>query len=97
MNGGTQTAAVIQNFSGSVSGSGNGDGTISFQIMLPTLSILDSIRVRITQPVDALLADSRTDWFLNNDWDRYTYYSISQAVTASPVRKLFRSRRFESA
>ncbi|HEY8068828.1 MAG TPA: hypothetical protein VIF38_08035 [Burkholderiales bacterium] len=84
INGGTQTAAVIQNFSGSVSGSGNGDGTISFQVKLPTLSIFDSIRIRITQPVDALLADSRTDWFLSNSWDRYTYYSVSQTVTANP-------------
>ncbi len=79
--GGATTTAVIQNFTGSVSG---GSATISFQVKLPLLSIGNSVRVRITHPVDALPADTRTAWFVNNDWDRYTYYGVSPAVTETP-------------
>ncbi len=83
VNGGTYTPAVVQNFSGSVSG-GTGSATISFQVKFPLLSVFDTVRVRITHPVDALLADTRTAWFLDNGWDRYSYYAISQATAASP-------------
>jgi hypothetical protein len=40
--------------------------------------------VVIPQPSDALLADTRTAWWINNGWDRYTYYGVSQASTHDP-------------
>jgi len=83
VNGGAYSAASVQNLTGSVNG-GTGTATISFQVNLPPLSIADTVKVRITHPKDALLADTRTAWFLNNGWDRYTYYAISTATTASP-------------
>jgi len=33
---------------------------------------------------DALLADSRSAWYLTNGWDRFTYYGVSQAATHDP-------------
>ena len=33
---------------------------------------------------DALLADTRSAWFVNNGWDRFTYYGVSQAATHDP-------------
>lgn len=77
------TTATIQNFAGSVSAA-TGAATISFQVNFPSLSIADTVRIRITHPVDALLADTRTAWWLNNNWDRYTYYAVSRASTANP-------------
>lgn len=32
----------------------------------------------------AILSDARTTWFINNGWQRYTYYHISTAANANP-------------
>jgi len=46
---------------------------------------VDTVRVRIPNAADALLADSRTQWFVNNNWDRFTYYAVSRAATVNPA------------
>lgn len=74
---------AVRNYSASVA-SGNGDGTIQFEIQFPLLSLVDTLEVRIPYPDDALLADSRSAWYLNNGWDRFTYYGVSQAATHDP-------------
>lgn len=83
VNGGAYTSATVQNLTGSVSG-GTGAATISFQVPFPLLSIASTVRVRITHPADALLADPDTAWFLNSGWDRFTYYAASTATMATP-------------
>jgi len=81
-------AATIQGLSGSVS-SATGRGTISFQVQIPALTLSDilsgaAIRIRITNATDGLSTDSRVQWYLNNGWDRYSYYAAAQAMTANP-------------
>ena len=63
----------------------DGSASITFQINLPLLSIADNVVVRIPNPTDALLADARTQWFVNNNWDRFTYYAVSRAATVNPA------------
>jgi hypothetical protein len=63
----------------------DGSASITFQVNLPLLSIADNVVVRIPNPTDALLADTRTQWFVNNNWDRFTYYAVSRAATVNPA------------
>jgi hypothetical protein len=83
INGGASQPASIQSYSAGVSNA-NSNGTIDFRISLPLLSIADVVVVRIPNPVDAALTDTRTRWFVNNGWDRFTYYAVPKAVTANP-------------
>jgi hypothetical protein len=82
--------ATTYNFSRSVSAA-DGSGTIRFDVSLPLLSIADVLHVRIPHPTDALLADARSAWYVNNGWDRYTYYAVSQAATHNPAGNLCNS------
>jgi hypothetical protein len=81
---GSQIAATTSGYSGSVS-SGTGNGTFSFNVTLPTLSIANTVRVRIPHPTDALLADSRSAWYVNHDWGRYTYYGVARPASSQPL------------
>jgi hypothetical protein len=36
-------------------------------------------------PDAALLSDSRMTWFLNNGWERYTYYTLAKATKLNPT------------
>jgi hypothetical protein len=76
--------ASTGNYSGSVNAA-NGRGSFSFDVNFPALSILESVRIRIPVPADALLADARSAWFVNNGWDRFTYYAVSQAASHDPT------------
>ncbi len=83
INGGPQQPANTGNYVRWVAAS-DGSATVSFQVFFPLLSILDVVRIRIPHPADALLADVRSAWFINNGWDRFTYYGVSQAATHDP-------------
>jgi hypothetical protein len=83
INGGAQTPASTGGFSGSVSAV-DGSASMSFDVSLPLLSIADQIRIRVPHPTDALLADVRSAWYVNNGWDRYGYYAVSRAATSDP-------------
>jgi hypothetical protein len=47
-------------------------------------------RINVPHPSDSILLNTSTGsnpdlaWFINNQWQRYTYYAISPAVTANP-------------
>ena len=80
---GAPVANAVRNYSASVS-SADGSATIEFEIQFPLLSLLDSLVVRIPYADDALLADTRSAWYINNAWDRFTYYGVSRAATHDP-------------
>lgn len=61
----------------------DGTGNFTFRVSLP-LGLLTTLRVFIPHPTDALLADARSAWWINNGWDRYTYYGVSRAATHDP-------------
>jgi hypothetical protein len=82
--------ASTNTFTRSVSAA-DGSGTVRFNVALPLLSIADVVKVRIPHPTDALLADARSAWYVNNGWDRYTYYAVSQAATHNPAGSLCNS------
>ena len=84
--------ASTGNYSGSVNAA-NGRGSFSFDVNFPALSILETVRIRIPVPSDALLADARSAWFVNNGWDRFTYYAVSQAASHDPTRCGVHARR----
>jgi hypothetical protein len=83
VNGGATSSANVGNFGGSVSSS-DGSGLFSFEVFFPLLSIADVVSIRIPYATDALLADSRSAWFVNNQWDRHTYYGVARAATHDP-------------
>jgi hypothetical protein len=82
-NGGTWQSPTLLNYGGNVSSS-TGNATVAFEIAFPLLSIAEFVEVRVPNPVDALLADPRSAWFVNNAWDRFTYYAVTRAATANP-------------
>jgi hypothetical protein len=82
--GATWQSAPVQNYSGDVSGGPSGNATIQFDVVFPLLTIVDSVVVRLPHPTDALLPDARVSWFLNNNWDRFTYYAVTRAATTAP-------------
>ena len=82
-NGGPWQSATVQNYSGNVSSSSS-NATVQFDVVLPLLSIAEAVVVRIPHPTDALLPDARVSWFLNNNWDRFTYYAVTRAATVNP-------------
>jgi hypothetical protein len=82
-NGLTWQSVATQNYIGSVDPD-NGSGNSRFNVVFPLLSLLERVLVRVPHPTDALLPDPRVAWFLNNRWDRFTYYAITPAATTDP-------------
>jgi hypothetical protein len=80
---GPYPTANTGNYTGSVSGS-NGSGTFSFEVFFPFLTIASSVSIRVPYPEDALLVDTRSAWYLNNGWERFTYYGVARPATPSP-------------
>ncbi len=68
----------------------NGNGTITFRMSLVNRASGGTITIFIPNPADSFLINTSTGsnpdlaWFINNQWQRYTYYAISPAVTANP-------------
>lgn len=84
VNGGAPQSVTVQNYTGSVSSASGGVATISFQLVFPLLSIADNVVVIVPHAKDAFQSDTRMRWFLDNSWDRYTFYSVARAVTSDP-------------
>jgi hypothetical protein len=84
INGGTPQGGAASGYAPAIS-TADGSASISFQVNLPLLSIADNVVVRIPNPTDAMLADTRTQWFVNNNWDRFAYYAVSSAATVNPA------------
>ena len=82
INGVTTTASTT--ITGSVNPA-DGTGSSTIQVNLPLLSILDTVRITIPHPTDALVADARSAWYINNGWDRFTYYGLAQAASHDPA------------
>lgn len=80
---GATVVNAVRNYSASVS-SADGSATIQFEIQFPLLALVDTLEVRIPYADDALLADARSAWWIDNGWDRFTYYGVSQAATHDP-------------
>ncbi len=83
VNGGSQTTASTGNYNSWVN-SADGSGTFSFEVFFPFLNSGDTVRIMIPYPADALLADTRSAWYINNGWDHHTYYGASRAATHDP-------------
>jgi hypothetical protein len=82
-NGATWQSVATNTYSGSVDPD-NGSANSRFNVVFPLLSIAERVLVRVPHPTDALLPDPRVAWFLNNGWDRFTYYAVTQAATTDP-------------
>ncbi len=67
-----------------------GGGQIDVQITMANKPTSGPGTVSIRHPADSILLNTSTvsnpdlAWFINNKWQRYTYYAISPAVTANP-------------
>jgi len=83
INGGAQTPASTGNYTGSVN-SANGSGTSTVDVFFPPLLNADTVSIRIPHPTDALLADTRSAWYINNGWDRFTHYGVAQGASHDP-------------
>ena len=77
---------TVSNFSLSVSPA-TGDATIQFDVSRDLLFLaLVDFTIRIPQLPNAdLMADARVAWFLNNNWDRHTYYAVAPDSVVNPV------------
>jgi hypothetical protein len=84
VNGGAPQAVTVSSYSGTGVSSADGSGGMSFQLQFPWLTVASNVVIVIPSPQDALLADTRSAWWINNGWDRFTYYGVSQAATHDP-------------
>jgi hypothetical protein len=84
VNGGASQSVTVTNYSAFGVADANGSATIRFTMQFPALTIAASVVVIVPFASDALLADARSAWFVNNGWDRFTYYGVSQAATHDP-------------
>jgi hypothetical protein len=94
VNGGAAQSVTVQNYNSSVSSSSGGVATVSFQLVFPLLSTADNVVVVVPHAKDAFQADARMLWFLNNGWDRFTYYSVARAVTSDAGADVCTSSNF---
>jgi hypothetical protein len=59
-----------------------GIATVQFDVSWPALGPSVTVSVTVPHlPDAAILSDSRLSWFINNDWERFTYYAIIPGVT----------------
>ena len=67
-----------------------GAGQVVLTVTMANKSSSGTGRINIPHPSDSYLINTSTGsnpdiaWFINNNWNYYTYYSISPAVTANP-------------
>ena len=77
---------TVSNFSLSVSPA-SGDATIQFDVSRNLLFMSPvNFTIRIPHLPNAdLMADARLAWFLNNNWDRHTYYAVAPDSVINPA------------
>jgi hypothetical protein len=67
-----------------------GAGQAVLQVTMSNKSSFTSSSINVPHPDDSFLINTDTGsnselaWFINNQWNRYTYYAISTAVSANP-------------
>jgi hypothetical protein len=79
---GQNTAAAT--YTGSVNPV-TGAATLDMDFSFPPLLVGATVEIRIPHPTDALVADARSAWYINNGWDRFTYYGLAQAASHDPA------------
>lgn len=84
VNGGASQPVTVTNYSAFGVANGDGSATIRFTMQFPALAAAANVVVIVPYASDALLADVRSAWFINNGWDRFVYYGVSQAATHDP-------------
>jgi hypothetical protein len=84
VNGGASQNVTVTSYSGAGVNNADGSSAITFQLQFPLLAVAANVVVVIPWASDALLADARSAWYVNNGWDRFTYYGISQAASHDP-------------
>lgn len=68
----------------------SGSGQLALQVKMVNKTSSGTGRINVPYPSDSFLLDTSTTsnpdlaWFINNQWNRYTYYAISPAVSANP-------------
>ena len=68
----------------------SGNGQLTLQATMANRASSGIGTINIPHPDDSILLSTNTGsnsdlaWFINNQWQRYTYYAISTAVTANP-------------
>lgn len=69
----------------------SGNGQLTFQATMAYRASIGPGTINIPHPADSILLNTSTSsnpdlaWFISNQWQRYTYYAISTAVTANPT------------
>jgi len=67
-----------------------GGGKLTFRVAMAKRSSNTNASVWIPHPSDSYLINTSTTsnadlaWFVNNEWNRYTYYAVSPALTVNP-------------
>ena len=63
----------------------SGSGQLVLQVTMANQASSGAAWINIPYPSDSiLLTDPDLTWFINNQWNRYTYYALSPAVSANP-------------
>jgi hypothetical protein len=84
VNGGAQQSVTVSGYWGYGVNDSDGRSTMRITFQFPWLAIASNITVIVPYATDALLADTRSAWFVSNGWDRFAYYGVSQAATHDP-------------
>ena len=69
----------------------SGAGQIVLKVTMVNKTSSGTGRINLPHPSDSILLNTSTGsnpdlaWYINNQWNNYTYYSISPAVTANPA------------
>jgi hypothetical protein len=60
---------------------GNGQASLQFDMSFPLIAWLTVVTVTFPNlPDAAVLSDPRMQWFVNNQWGRYTYYVVARGA-----------------
>jgi hypothetical protein len=68
----------------------SGNGQLALRVTMANKASSGTGRINVPYPSDSILLSTDTGsnpdlaWFINNQWNRYTYYAISPAAAANP-------------